>query len=271
MKNYTFLFIIFSFISCQSQNDSNPYLRESISTKSASSAVATNNSGNNEEPIKKIIRSASTKFEVEDVVYALNDISEIALRHQGYISDQNMSDRDGKQRANLILKVPSDSLDLVLRKCSKIALHIDYMKVNSKDVSEEYVDLLTRLKTKKEVHQRYIDILRNKAGTIAELLEAERKIGVLQEEIEAAQGKIRYFDNKVKMSTLDIHIYTKQIIVAKVESRFVPFWNNAENGFIGGWNMILRILIALIALWPLILIGSILYFYRKKLRLKWIK
>lgn len=269
MKKYTFLILTISFLSCQM--DSNNYQRESISTKEANSPLATHASSDKAKSTKKIIRSAATRFEVVDVIHAINDISEIALLHEGYISDQNMSDIEGKQQANLILKVPSDSLDLVLRKCSNIAVHIDYMKVNSKDVSEEYVDLLTRLQTKKEVHQRYIDILRNKAGTIEELLSAERKIGILQEEIEAAQGKIRYYDNKVKLSTLDIQIYKKEVMVAKVESRFVPFWDNAENGLIGGWNMIVRLMIALIALWPLILIGSILYYYRKKLWIRWIK
>ncbi len=254
------------------QSDTNRNQRESLSIKTSKSPLSTtNDSHNKSQNGKKIIRTASSRFEVIDVVQAINDISELVLLHEGYISDQNMSDIEGKQNAQLILKVPADSLDIILRKCSNIAIHLDYMKVNSKDVSEEYVDLLTRLKTKKEVHKRYIDILRTKAGTIEELLTAERKIGVLQEEIEAAQSKIRYYDDKVQLSTIEIQIYKREVITAQVESRLVPFWDNAENGFIGGWNMIIRLMILLIGLWPLVLIIGILYYCRRRLGLKWNK
>ena len=175
---------------------------------------------------KKIIRSVSTKFEVLDVSSIVHDINEMVNDRQGYISDQNMTDVDGKQNANIVLRVPTDSLDILLRDLSVMALHIDYMKVNFKDISEDYIDLTSRLKTKEEIHQRYIDILRNKAGTIEELLEAEKRIGVLQEDIEAAHGKIRYYDDKVSLSNVNVEIYRKEVLVAKVESRFVPFWSN---------------------------------------------
>jgi len=45
----------------------------------------------------------------------------------------------------------------------------DYIKINTQDVSEEYVDLETRLKTKKEVEARYIEILRSKAKTLEDI------------------------------------------------------------------------------------------------------
>ncbi len=199
---------------------------------------------------------------------AVEDINEMVQNRNGYISDQNMTDVDGKQNANIMLRVPSDSLDIILRNLSILAVRVDYMKVNSKDVSEEYVDLSSRLKTKEEVHKRYIDILRNKAGTIEELLSAERRIGVLQEEIESAEGRIRYFDDQVSLSNVKVQIYKKEVLVAKIESRLVPFWSSAESKFIGGWNFILRFTILIVGLWPLLLAVGIVFLYRKRLRLK---
>ena len=272
MKKYVCLLIIISFLSCQIQSDSHDNQKELTDVDTSNSPIlSTTKPADDAKDSKKIIRSASTKFEVISVIDAINDISEIALLYNGYLSDQNMTDIEGKEIASIVLKVPSDSLDLVLKKCSSLAVHVDFLKVNSKDVSEEYVDLLTRLKTKKEVYQRYIDILRNKAGTIEELLAAERKIGIIQEEIEAAQGKIRYYDERVKLSTIDISIYKKQVIIAQVESRFVPFMDNAENGFIGGWNLILRLMIILIGIWPILLFAGILFYSKRKLWNKWIK
>lgn len=268
MKKYIFFLAVIVFLSCKQQSHSKNIDREALSTSSSASAshAPQAEATEKESPKKKIIRSASTKFEVVDVTSAVDEINAIVQERNGYISDQNMSDVDGKQNANIVIRVPSDALDILLRELSALAIHIDYTKVNSKDISEEYVDISSRLKTKEEVHQRYIDILRTKAGTIEELLAAERRIGVLQEEIEAAEGKIRYYDDKVSLSNVNVQIYKKEVLVAKVESRFVPFWSSAENQFIGGWNMLIRILIVLVGLWPLLLIGGVTYRYRSKLK-----
>lgn len=271
MKKYMYLIVIMSILSCQMEQKQGLDNSESIASNTNISLKSSNKSNDQKTESKKIIKTASIRLEVGDVLEAINDITAMVLIHDGYISDQNLTNVEDKQHADVVIKIPSDSLDIFVNKCNDIALNVDYVNIISKDISEEYLDLLTRLKTKKEVHRRYIEIIRSKAGTIEELLAAERKIGVLQEEIEASQGKIRYYDNRVKMSTLSIELYKKEVISAKVESRLIPFWNNAENGFIGGWNMIVQLIIALISIWPLVLIGLILYYQRKKLGLRWIK
>ena len=269
MKKYTLLLIIIGIISCQNQYDSNESVREAISSKARTNYSSTNKKAlkeENQRAKKKIIRSASTKMEVLDVRSASEEINAMILDHEGYISDQNITDIEGRQKANFTLRVPSDSLQSLLNQLSDLAVRVDYMKTISNDVSEEYVDLTSRLNTKEEVHQRYIDILRNKAGTIEELLSAERRIGILQEEIEVAQGKIRFYDEEVLLSTVNVQIYKNEILVAEVKSRFIPFWSNAEDQFIGGWNMLIRIAIVVIGFWPIWFFGGVGYLAVRKIK-----
>src|SRR5690606_18336536 len=94
----------------------------------------------------------------------------------------------------------------------------DYIKVNAQDVTEEYYDLETRLKTKKEVEARYIEILKSKAKTVEEILIAEDKIRYLREEIEAVEGRLRLLKNKVGLSTIQIEIYQDAYFVKEKEN-----------------------------------------------------
>ena len=69
---------------------------------------------------------------------------------------------------------------------------IDYENITTKDVTEEYIDLESRLNTKLEVKQRYESILRKQAKTVKDILATEEKLQIIQEEIESVQGRLKY-------------------------------------------------------------------------------
>ena len=61
---------------------------------------------------------------------------------------------------------------------------------NAKRSTEEFVDIESRLKTKREIRDRYIQILRDKTGSISDVLEAEEAIRTITEELK--QKKVVY-------------------------------------------------------------------------------
>ena len=142
-----------------------------------------------------------------------------------------------------------------------------HKNITSTDVSEEYVDLQTRLATKLEVKQRYDAILRSKAKTVEDLLKAEDKIRVLQEEIEAAQGRLKFLSNKVALSTIQIDLYQTVTYTETPKTLTTPFGSRAKKSVSLGWEMVQSIFLGLLYIWPLLLIalGVLAYFkYRKK-------
>ncbi|MBQ0740603.1 DUF4349 domain-containing protein, partial [Aquimarina celericrescens] len=90
-----------------------------------------------------------------------------------------------------------NNFDIVLDSICKTAEFVDFKNISTIDVTEEYVDITSRLKTKVEVKQRYETILRTKAKTVEDILMAEEKLSKLQEEIESAQGRLKYLGSKV--------------------------------------------------------------------------
>lgn len=239
----------------------------------------------------KIIRTADLKLKVEDVKKTSSKIANLVDMHGGYVSSENLiSDKSYYQKIKstedldiqeyeivtsnvMYLRVPSKEFQKVLSSMKGLSISEDYVKINSQDVSEEYVDLETRLKTKKEVEARYIEILRSKAKNLEDILIAEDKIRVIREEIEAVEGRLNFLKNKVNLSTIQVEIYQEAFYIQetiKVNTFENTDWSFAEkmgNSISAGWDGVLWFLIGVLYFWPFWIIGGIVFWIiRRRLR-----
>lgn len=145
----------------------------------------------------KIIKSATARYKVKNVEKATYKIKKIAQKHGAYISDLRFQNDLYKKENRFTIKVPKKYFDTVIDSVNAVADFVEYENITTKDVTEEYIDLETRLKTKLEVKARYENILRKNAKTVEDILKAEDKLRVIQEDIESAQGRLKYLTNKV--------------------------------------------------------------------------
>jgi hypothetical protein len=123
-------------------------------------------------------------------------------------------------------------------------------------VSKEFVDLESRLKTKREVELRYTEILRKKAGTIEELLEAEKQIGALHEEIEATISRINFLKDQVGYSTINLKFYQEtELQLSEQETLASQF----ADAFTSGLNGLVVIGLLLTNLWPVLVLITIAF------------
>ncbi|HWY36385.1 MAG TPA: DUF4349 domain-containing protein, partial [Nitrosopumilaceae archaeon] len=148
------------------------------------------------------------------------------------------------------------------------SLYTNYKNVRSDDVTAEYVDIETRLKTKKEVEQRYIDILRNKAKTVRDVLDAENEIRIIHEEIEAKTGRLNFLKDQVAFSTINLDFYQVTKVTGQPDRVEYSYLSEAGDAFKVGWDGLKRLVIGLIYIWPMYLIGFLLYWGIKRFLLK---
>jgi hypothetical protein len=167
----------------------------------------------------------------------------------------------------LMIRVPSDYFDPLLKEITSQAKYINYQRITSEDVAKEFVDLESRLRTKREVEQRYTEILRHKAGTIEELLKAEQQIGELHEDIEATISRINFLRDQVRYSTIKLELY--QVVEQTVAEVTVgpTIGKRFATAFSSGLSGAVDFLVTVAYLWPLILLGAAAWlFYLKKRR-----
>lgn len=227
-----------------------------------------------EEPGQELIllRQAHCRIEVENMDHELNRIQFVVTAFQGYVSDLSIENNYWQKDATFNLRVPSKHFQSTLDSIKSFAKKVVYQRISTQDVTEEYVDISSRLETKKQVRDRYVDILRNKAKTVEEILMAEEKIRHLQEEIESREGRLRYLRDRSSMSVITVELFQEldpKEDEEDKESWISKFLADAGDSLGLGGQLIRGITLGLMAIWPLLIIFGLLFWRRKAIRARW--
>ena len=214
---------------------------------------------------QKIIKEASLRFETNDLQDTFNQIqTAIAANKASIQNDSEGKDYDNVYRY-LTVRVPSQNFDSFINAISKGVSYFERKDITSQNVTEQYIDLTTRLKTKRKLEERYLQILQ-KATKISEILEIEKQISAIREEIEAKEGQLKYLESRVSESTVTIEFYKtiaqKEGVKASYGSKI---WAAIQSGFFS----LSEFLISIISLWPFIILFCVFaYFIRRRFKRK---
>lgn len=216
---------------------------------------------------RKLIKTAEMRLRVEDLKRSTERIESLTAEFSGFISGLHQANNRYTINSNLTIRVPAKDLDQFLSALEKESIYTDYKRINAQDVTEEFVDISTRLETKKAVRDRYISILREKAQTVEDILAAEEKIRIIQEEIESIEGRLKYINNRTSLSTVSVDLYQEVAYVAPPPTHEKSFFNKLTDGFLNGWDLILNLAVVMVSIWPVLLILVVVFAFRKRIRI----
>ncbi|XOV66828.1 MAG: DUF4349 domain-containing protein [Fluviicola sp.] len=213
---------------------------------------------------RKLIWNADLEFEVLNLERSFRAIRKMCKEHDGFISDMEHTNEAYESSMQLNVRVASENFHDLVASIKGQSKKLDVALISSDDVTEEFVDIETRLKTKRQARERYIEILRSKTGTIEEVIQAEEAIRRITEEIEAKEGRLRYLNDQVDFSTIDIRMYKKADQNQKDLAETPTYGDKAENSFTSGWEAIKSLGLFLITIWPLLFVLSIVAVWKRK-------
>lgn len=253
-------------VACGVKNDNVSLMEQSVNLKSAGFAPR-GESVDQSAPItteRKLIKNGSMEFEVGSVTETRDRITALVKDAGGYISSDNQNNYSGTPRYEQVTRIPADRLDDFVTKIEALSKKIDSKTISTQDVTEQFIDVETRLATKKELETRYRDLLKQ-AKTVKDIIEVEAQLNNVRSEIESMEGRLKYLNNQVSLSTLTLGYYQQA-------SGNYGFGYKFLNSFGEGWRKLLEFIIALFEAWPfVILFGFGIWLYirwrRKRRRL----
>jgi len=213
---------------------------------------------------KKIIKIATINLEVKNYNSFAGLVREKIKNHGGYIAQEEQNQNDYKIENILSIKVPVDQFDNLLAEITPGEEKIIEKKITSEDVTAEMVDTKSRLEAKKQVRLKYLDLLKQ-AKNMEEILNVQNEINNIQENIEAAAGRIEYLSHAAAYSTINLSYFHILDATAK-NSEEISFGDKAWQSFKKGWTWIGDVFVGIISIWPLFLLAFICWFVYKKLR-----
>jgi glycine cleavage system regulatory protein len=161
------------------------------------------------QDVRKIIRTAEVSLEVDSYEATYTKLSELVTAEKGLVSSASTQKAaNGKVQATVILRVPPERFESVLTRLKEFGT-VRSQNVDSEDVTKAYVDLETRRKSKEILADRLSKLLAEGKGTVKELMEVEVQLGATNEAIEQIKGEIKYYDNRIALSSLTLQISEK--------------------------------------------------------------
>ena len=208
----------------------------------------------------KIIKNAQLRFESPNLNKSFQNVQKAAQDYKAIIQSDESGKNDYSVYRNLTVRIPNQNFDAFLESISKGVSHFDRKEISQQDITEEFIDIQSRMNTKKKLEQRYLQLL-SKANKVSEILEIEKQLAEIREEIEAKEGQLKYMQNKVSMSTIQIEMYTQNASESGATVSYgSKIWNAVKEGFNGLSNFMLGV----ISIWPFILIFVGIFLLVKK-------
>ena len=160
---------------------------------------------------RKLIRNGEVELEIVSFDDAVQKITAVANEERGYIATTSSEKQaNGKLKGEIVVKVLPENLDHFLQKVRGIG-ELKNQMLGTEDVTKAYFDTDARLKNARVMEQRLIDMLKTKTGKVFDLLQVEKELGRVREEIEKMQGELKYWDSQVQFATVTISMSEKDM------------------------------------------------------------
>ena len=180
---------------------------------------------------RMIIYQASIHMEVKELPRVLKEIEKMTTTMGGYIVESNTSSVDEHNlEGSVTLRIPEENFALFLEKTEGLDADIKSKDVSGNDVTEEYVDLESRLKSKRVTEERLLSFM-EKSQTTEELLKVSNDLARVQEEIETTLGRMKYLENRSSLSTITIYMSENKIVIPEIEKGELNTWNKTKQAF----------------------------------------
>jgi hypothetical protein len=208
---------------------------------------------------RKLIRTGHMEMEVKNVGSMKMEVDKICREFNAYISSENQTKYKEKLEYEQALRIPAANFDAFIQRIEALATDVNHKNIQTQDVTEEFIDKEARIKTKKELEIRYREILK-RADEVSDILSIEAQLNHVRADIESMEGRLKYLHNQVAFSTLTLTFYEP------IGTEF-GFGSKTVAAFSNGWDMLLFFIVAIVNLWPFLLIVALIVFFIRRTRL----
>ncbi|MCA1011303.1 DUF4349 domain-containing protein [Halobacillus halophilus] len=134
------------------------------------------------------------------------DLQERMNQQEAHMVESNISKNEqGRRQGYIRIRVPQSNFESLLTGIEEISSDVLSRNISGRDVTEEYVDLESRLQAKEKIESRLLTFMEQAEAT-EDLIKISQDLERVQSEIEVLKGKINYLENQSDFSTITVSI-----------------------------------------------------------------
>lgn len=218
-----------------------------------------------------VARTVSLNVSVRNFAAARATVDQIVKAHAGYMATMTISSpKDASHSLSANIAIPTAHCDAALDELRKLG-RVEEERQSIEEVSSQSEDLDIRLKNARQAEKRLSDILRMGTGKVSDVLEVEKEMARVREEIERMESEQKHLNNRVVFAAIDLNLTEEfqarlgggsPLLGLQVRNALVNGYHSAEGGLLGAFVFLLSVGPSLI-IWTLILFWPARWAWRR--------
>jgi len=155
-----------------------------------------------EEGERMIVRTGDISLVVADVTQSRDEIARLAVSLNGYVVSSRIWGEEQDTRGSISIRVPDEKFEQTLAELRSLAVRVTTESTNSRDITEEYIDLGSRLKNAEATESQYLALLKKAEVDVDDILNIYECLSRIRSEIEQLKGRMQYLERTASMSLI---------------------------------------------------------------------
>ena len=154
---------------------------------------------------RKLITTASLEVEVISLDEALTALKQLVDKSGGFFAGKTVTQEEGWRSAQVTIRVPADHFAALHEGAVGLGT-VKHDEQQAEDVTRQWQDLEARLRIRKQEEQSLLNLL-SKQARLSDLLDVEKRLWEVREQIEVSEGELRYLRDQVALATLTVNLH----------------------------------------------------------------
>ncbi len=214
----------------------------------------------------KIQKNGSVSVLVENIDTAVNGLKAVNGKYSGQITNIYDYGQGNDRVIQITVKVAVKDFEAYYEELRKLDGEVTYANVSTLDVTEEYIDITSRLANLRSTETQLVKIL-EKADTVTDILAVQRELNTVRGDIESYEQRKRYFDSQTDYSYMTITFALDKTGLNVAEDEWKPWgeFKAALKSLVSLLKGFVNVIIWLIVFSPIVIIPFfvIRYFVRR--------
>jgi len=163
-----------------------------------------------EQEERLVVEESSMSLVVKNVREVSDKVVDYAKQVGGFMVSSSLTKPEEVPFATVVVRVPAEKFRETLEHYRLLAVKVSSENLLGTDVTAEYVDIQARLATLEKTKLKFEEIM-DKATKIQDILQVQREIIRLQDQIDALKGRQSYLEKTAALAKITVYLSTDEL------------------------------------------------------------
>lgn len=158
---------------------------------------------------RRIVTESSLSLHVSNVPESIQEIKEKAESLNGFMVNSSLSRPEESANGTITIRVSSQNSTEMIKYLKENSIKVVSENINGRDITDQYTDIESRLSTL-QTNKTRLEGIMEEAETVNEILEVQRQLFVLQDQIDSLIGQKDYLNQTSETVKITVYLSTDE-------------------------------------------------------------